>query len=293
MTRGREAYEAVAILPVRLDSQRLPQKAMLAESGQPLFLHTFEAARRARCFERVFVATDSDAVAEAAAAAGAAVVRTSPRPRTGSERCAEAAAEISARVYVDVQGDWPEVDASDLEALTAALLQGAPCATLAAPLADPARIADPNVVKVVVARDGRAMYFSREPIPHVRPGREHPRLRPIGVYGFDRDTLLRLPDLPSSGLDEAESLEQLRFLENGIPITVLTAHGDPWGIETRADYEAFLRRRQSPQRGSAAASRSPASGSASPTPPGSSPSGSRSGSHSGSHSASHSGAGAS
>jgi 3-deoxy-manno-octulosonate cytidylyltransferase (CMP-KDO synthetase) len=102
--------------------------------------------------------------------------------------------------------------------------------------------ADSNVVKVVCARNGDAMYFSRAAIPHVRAGRSHPLLRHIGVYGFTRAALAAVPDLPSSGLAEAEGLEQLRFLENGMAMRVVAARGDPWGIETRADYDRFLGR---------------------------------------------------
>ncbi|HLU40270.1 MAG TPA: 3-deoxy-manno-octulosonate cytidylyltransferase [Planctomycetota bacterium] len=237
---------AIAILPVRVDSQRLPGKALLAESGQPLFVHTLEAARSARSFDRVWVATDDDRVAAAAERAGAGVVRTTSRPRTGSERCAEALAEIGAAdIIVDVQGDWPEVDPADLDAVVAELAAGRrPMATLASPLHDPDAIADPNVVKVVRARDGSALYFSRSPVPHVRPGRSHPVLRHIGVYGFTRTTLESITALPSSGLAEAEGLEQLRFLENGIAIAVLDARRDAQGIETRADYDRFLQRRR-------------------------------------------------
>ncbi len=171
---------------------------------------------------------------------------TSATARTGSERCAEAATTLEAQVVVDIQGDWPEVDPTDLCALVDTLrddqTDGA-CATLCAPLNDPATIADPNVVKVVRGHSGAALYFSRLPIPYQRQGGSQTLLRHIGVYGFTRPTLLRLPSLRSSGLDEIEGLEQLRFLENDIRIQVLDACGDPWGIECRADYEAFLERR--------------------------------------------------
>jgi 3-deoxy-manno-octulosonate cytidylyltransferase (CMP-KDO synthetase) len=242
---------AVAIIPVRRDSSRLPGKALLAETGRPLFVHTCEQALRAECFERVYVATDDDEVAAAAERAGLAVLRTSPAPRTGSERCAEAARGLRVRAVVDVQGDWPEVEPEDLRALTDVLLRRkAPCATLAAPLTDSRALADPNVVKVVRALDGKALYFSRAPIPWAKErgaGTALP-LRHIGVYGFSLETLLAVPDLPSSGLAETESLEQLRFLENGIAIDVLDAHGDPRGIETRQDYDAFLSRWQAGRR---------------------------------------------
>ena len=236
--------DALAIIPVRVGSQRLPGKALLKESGKALFLHTCDQAKKAANIDRVCVATDDDTVEALSREHGLLVVRTSPLCRTGSERCAEAAAAISCRAVLDIQGDWPEVDPHDLEAVVDQLLAGtAVCNTLCVPLHDPTAIANPNVVKAVRGRDGKALYFSRAPIPFVKEG-TFPILRHIGVYGFARDTLLRVPGLPSSGLAEAESLEQLRFLENDIPMHVLDARGDPWGIETRADYDAFLQRHQ-------------------------------------------------
>jgi len=242
------ALDAVAIVPVRVDSQRLPRKALLRETGKALFLHTWEASKRAKCFADTIIATDSDEVEAEARKAGATVIRTSPKCRTGSERCAEAARELprsfsdAIRFVVDIQGDWPEVLAADLEQLVLALRKGtSPSATLARPMQEQAKISDPNVVKVVRGRSGDALYFSRAAIPYrKRLDTGIGALRHIGVYGFTRDTLARIPDLPSSGLDETESLEQLRFLENGIAMQVVIAQGDPWGIETRSDYDAFL-----------------------------------------------------
>lgn len=238
---------AVAIIPVRVDSKRLPGKALLAETGIPLFLHTCQQAVEAGCFAEVLVATDSEEVAAAARDGGVTPVMTSDRPRTGSERCAEAARELDARIVIDIQGDWPEVSPQDLRSLVAALRVDAEeaesdraCATLAAPLTDLAKIDDPNVVKVARGHGGNALYFSRLPIPYHKQTGSRRLLRHIGVYGFTRQTLLRIPDLPSSGLDDTEGLEQLRFLENDIRIAVLDARGDPWGIECRADYDAFL-----------------------------------------------------
>ena len=234
---------AAAIIPVRVGSRRLPGKALLAESGQPLFLHTWQRACRADRVAAVYVATDSDEVAAAAAGAGARVLRTSRQPRTGSERCAEAAREVPGEVLLNVQGDWPELDPVDLDRMADQLLAGeASCNTLAAPLEEATGFADPNVVKVVRGLDGNALYFSRAPIPHCREEESVARLRHIGVYGFTRETLLRIPALPSGGLAEVEGLEQLQWLENGIAIQVLDALGQPWGIETRADYDAFLSR---------------------------------------------------
>jgi 3-deoxy-manno-octulosonate cytidylyltransferase (CMP-KDO synthetase) len=236
------SIRALAIIPVRVGSQRLPGKALLRESGQELFLHTCDQAKRAANIDRVVVATDDDTVAAAAKRGGYGVVRTSPACRTGSERCAEAATTIPCEAVLDIQGDWPEVAPADLEAIVDQLLRGdAVCNTLCVPLSDPAIVDNPNVVKVVRGRNGKALYFSRAAIPFVKDS-DYPRHRHIGVYGFALATLLRIPDLPSSGLAEAESLEQLRFLENDIPMHVLDAKGDPWGIETRPDYDAFLQR---------------------------------------------------
>ena len=234
--------QAVAIVPVRVGSQRLPGKALLRESGQELFLHTCEQARKATNIDVVCVATDDDRVEAAAREHGYVVVRTSAACKTGSERCAEAVRQFECRAALDIQGDWPEVAPRDLEALVAQLLRGdSECNTLCAPLEDDVAIANPNVVKVVRGRNGKAMYFSRQPIPYVQAG-AFVTLRHIGVYGFTRETLLRIPGLGSSGIAEAESLEQLRFLENDIQMHVLDAHGDPWGIETREDYDDYLQR---------------------------------------------------
>lgn len=237
------SHGAVAIVPVRVGSQRLPGKALLDASGKALFLHTCERARQAERLDHVFVATDDDRVEEIARAHGLAVARTSPACRTGSERCAEAAAAIDCRAVLDIQGDWPEVDPRDLDALAAQLLAGdAACNTLAAPLDAADKAEDPNVVKVVRGRNGKALYFSRAAVPYRKASAGVGLLRHIGVYGFMRDVLLRVPGLPSSGLAETESLEQLRFLENDIEMHVLDASGDPWGIETREDYDAWLAR---------------------------------------------------
>lgn len=237
-----QQFAALAIIPVRTGSQRLPGKALLTESGKALFLHTCDQAHKARNIDRVCVATDDDDVERIAKAAGHLVVRTSPACRTGSERCAEAAASIDCRVVLDIQGDWPEVAPSDLEALVEQLLAGkAITNTLCTALHDAEVASNPNVVKVVRGLSGKALYFSRATVPYCKEA-PYTLLRHIGVYGFQREALLRIPGLPSSGLAETESLEQLRFLENDIPMHVLFAQGDPWGIETRADYDAFLAR---------------------------------------------------
>jgi 3-deoxy-manno-octulosonate cytidylyltransferase (CMP-KDO synthetase) len=243
--------QALAIIPVRVGSQRLPGKALLKESGQELFLHTCDQAKKAQNIDLVCVATDNDDVEAAAKRSGYEVIRTSAACRTGSERCAEAAQQIDCSAVLDIQGDWPEVAPTDLESLIEQLLNGeSQCNTLCAELTDQKTIENPNVVKVVRGGNGKALYFSRQAIPYRPLPSESasvatsaiPILRHIGVYGFAHDTLMRIPSLPSSGLAETESLEQLRFLENDIQMHVLDAQGNPWGIETREDYDSYLQR---------------------------------------------------
>jgi 3-deoxy-manno-octulosonate cytidylyltransferase (CMP-KDO synthetase) len=150
---------AIAIVPVRLGSSRLPGKALLDESGLPLFAHTVQAARRSEKLDDVVVATDSPEVLRKGEELGIHCLETSEHPRTGSERCAEALAQLpDAEIVIDVQGDWPEVHGKDLDALVAALrAPGCEIATLSCPLDEAADFANPHVVKVVIAENGSAL----------------------------------------------------------------------------------------------------------------------------------------
>ncbi len=228
---------------MRLGSRRLPGKALLPAGGMPLFARVTRALEKARLVDQVLVATDSEEVLGACRNLGLQGVRTSSSHRTGSERCVEAAASWECRVVLDAQGDWPEMEPRDIDRLVEVMLEEGPeVGTCVRPLADPERAADPNVVKVVGRADGRALYFSRAPLPYSKEGGPLERLRHVGIYAFRKDVLERLPSLPPCPAAEAEGLEQLRFLYAGIDIRLVEIEGDPWGIETRADYEKFLRR---------------------------------------------------
>ena len=245
------ALAALAIIPVRVGSQRLPRKALLTESGKELFLHTCDQAKKARNIDRVVVATDDDEVERAAKRHGYGVVRTSPACRTGSERCAEAAASIECKAVLDIQGDWPEVDPRDLEALVAQLLEGrAVTNTLAVPLTDAQVLQNPNVVKVVRGRNGKALYFSRAPIPWPRDQSlagqptlsASQALRHVGIYAYRAGFLRAFPQLPRSPIEDIEALEQLRVLWNGHRIAVhLTPHAPAAGVDTPQDLERVRR----------------------------------------------------
>jgi 3-deoxy-manno-octulosonate cytidylyltransferase (CMP-KDO synthetase) len=226
---------------------------MLRDSGAPLFLHTVKQAQKAKTLSQVFVASDSPQVIEATEQEGVQALPTSTRPRTGSERCAEAlnspTMEGSPEIIIDVQGDWPEVAPMDLDRLVEALIAdpSAQVATLACPLDGPEDLSSPHVVKVLTRPDQQALYFSRAPIPGTKEGmscQNHWKeaARHVGVYAFRRKALLGLSQLPDSRLEKLEELEQLRWLEAGWRILVLNTDQRPRGIETLEDYKAFLQR---------------------------------------------------
>jgi 3-deoxy-manno-octulosonate cytidylyltransferase (CMP-KDO synthetase) len=234
---------AVAIIPARFQSTRLPGKALALIGGKPMVCHVAERTRRARGLARVIVATDDERIRDAVAATGAEVVMTRPDHASGTDRLAEVACGLDAEVLINVQGDLPLLDPLMVERLAARLAAepSLPMATLAAPILDEAEWRSPHVVKVVVGADGRALYFSRSPIPFDRDG-GRPRGAPfgarhIGMYGYRRDILLRLAELPPSPLETRERLEQLRALEHGIAIGVVdwTAPGPVVEVDTPDD----------------------------------------------------------
>lgn len=212
------------MIPARYGSSRLPGKALADLGGSPMVVHVWRRARMA--LEHVVVATDDPRIAEAVRAAGGLAVMTGEAPN-GTARVAAAAVE--ADVIVNVQGDEPFVDPAHILAVGRAVDDAHPIATAAAPLADPA---DPARVKVVTDARGRALYFSRAPIPHGGPWRLH-----VGLYAFAREVLERVVRLPPSALELSERLEQLRWLEAGYPIQVVDVDRAEGGIDTPADLE--------------------------------------------------------
>ena len=215
------------IIPARWGSTRLPGKAMALIDGEPLVVHAWRAARACARFERVYVTTDADAIEAAVRAVGGDVLRVDAPCISGTARVARAAALLDARLIVNLQGDMPRVPVSALDTLVDLLERGAPIATLSAPLA-PERRADSSVVKVVTDHAGRALYFSRAPIP----GDHH-----VGVYGFQADVLRRLTDLPRTALAATEDLEQLDWLHAGLAVHVARIDAAPLAIDTPLDLE--------------------------------------------------------
>lgn len=246
----RASLRALAVLPARLGSTRLARKVLLDETGAPLFVHS--ARNVARCAEiaRVVVATDSEEVRAAGAQADVEVVMTAADHPSGTDRVNEVVGAIGAGydVVVNVQADEPEVDPEDLARLVRAFVADAvEAATLCTPIVTDAELAAPSAVKVVRDAAGNALYFSRAPIPsraHARADApEQPRgLRHLGVYAFRPAALAAFCALPVSHLEATENLEQLRWLEAGRRMRVLDAAHAPRGIDTRADYDAFVER---------------------------------------------------
>ena len=234
--------QTVVVVPARAASTRLPRKLLLAESGRPLLAHTLERCLAARRPARVVAAVDSEELAAVARAAGAEAVLTDPQLPSGSDRvwAAVQALPDAARV-VNVQGDEAEIEPQAIDAVCAALEEGAAAVTLAAPLPAGA-FEDPGAVKVVCTLDGRALYFSRAPIPFPRhAGGAAARLH-VGVYGYARATLAAFAAWAPTPLERSESLEQLRLLENGVALQVLDWPRAFLGIDSRKDYDAFLQR---------------------------------------------------
>lgn len=246
----RGLVRAVAIVPARLGSTRLPRKMLLRETGRFLFEHTVLNARAAGVFERVVLATDSAEVRDAADAAGIEAVMTAATHASGTDRVHEAYEELAAggpwEVVVNVQGDEPELPREGLRRLLAAFADDdVSLATLTSALDDEAAFRDPNVVKVVVDAHGDALYFSRAPIPLRRePGREplHGPLRHVGVYAFRPPALRAFCALPPGRLERTEGLEQLRWLEAGRRIRCVLTSVHPSGIDTAEQYASFRAR---------------------------------------------------
>jgi 3-deoxy-manno-octulosonate cytidylyltransferase (CMP-KDO synthetase) len=237
------------VIPARYASSRLPAKPLLRETGKYLIQHVYERALLARRAAEVIVATDDTRIFDAVRSFGGRAVMTRADHPSGTDRIAEVAAHLDSDAIVNLQGDEPQIEPAALDLLTG-LLEGEAAddmATLAVPIADRATYLSPNVVKVVCDDQGRALYFSRSPIPMVRDGEPDFAARPprflqhLGVYAYRRDFLLRIAATPPHPLEQSEKLEQLRVLGVGGTIRVGIAARAHRGIDTPEDYAEFVR----------------------------------------------------
>jgi 3-deoxy-manno-octulosonate cytidylyltransferase (CMP-KDO synthetase) len=230
----------VAVIPARLGSTRLPRKMLREIHGKPLAVWVYEAVRESPLLDDVIIATDSNEILDACKEEGCNVRMTSDRHRGGTERVHEVSQSVDADVYINVQGDEPMIRASHIEVLVGLMKHPeVPVGTLKTPAALE-DVANPNAVKVVTDGQGRALYFSRATIPHDRDG-SHPKyFKHLGIYAYRKQWLDRFVALPESALERTERLEQLRLLENGIPIYVAETAFDSIGVDTEEDLARVL-----------------------------------------------------
>ncbi len=239
--------KAIAIIPARLASTRLPRKVLREIAGRPMLAHVYEAARACPKLQQVIVATDSEEIAEVCRHRGWSYRMTSPEHRSGTDRVHEVAQTVEADAYVNVQGDEPLTRREHLDVLLE-LMQRDDVAvgTLKTPCSAE-DVNNPNAVKVVTALDGRALYFSRVAIPFDRDQSGAIRYyKHLGFYAYRKAALDAFCRRPESELERSERLEQLRFLANGIAIHVAETPYDTVGVDTEEDLrkaEQILRRR--------------------------------------------------
>lgn len=238
------------IIPARLHSTRLPRKLLLAETGRPLIEYTWRSALRATRINELIIAADNEEIVAATTKFGARCEMTGEHP-SGTDRIAEVARRCcpDGDIFVNIQGDEPDIDPANIDALVKALVDcpSAQMATLGTPMKTLEQVHTSSCVKVVRAEDGRALYFSRCPIPFCRDRdpqevleAEHPWMLHIGIYAYRSRFLQDLTQLPPSRLEQLEKLEQLRALEAGARIQVAIVEHHSVGIDTPEDYARFL-----------------------------------------------------
>lgn len=232
----------LGVIPARYGSTRFPGKPLHPIAGKPLIQHVVERCREATLLDDVIVATDDERI-RAVTSQFCRVELTAPSHPSGTDRIAEVVERVKCDAAVNIQGDEPLMDPRVIDAVAHAL-RDTPMSTAAAPLRSADEYANPNVVKVVVSAAGRALYFSRRTIPYLRDAASgsvaeqlaaFPFLKHLGIYGYQRDTLLRLIRWPVSPLEAAERLEQLRALENGIDIAVVRVNYESVGVDVPED----------------------------------------------------------
>ncbi len=238
----------VVCIPARYDSTRFPGKVLARDTGKYLVQHTYEQACKATRPERFIIAADDERIVRAAHVFDAECVLTRSDHQSGTDRIAEAVRDVPADIVINVQGDEPEINPAHIDQLAQLLLDhpDVPMATLATPLRRAEQVVDPNIVKTVTDTRGRAIYFSRCPIPYERDqagiGPADQYLRHIGIYAYRKDFLLTLTTLPQTPLEKREKLEQLRVIENGHVILVGVVQDTSEGIDTPEQYAAFVER---------------------------------------------------
>ena len=227
--------KVIAVIPARLASTRLPRKMLRECAGQPLLAHVYRAVRSSELLSDVVIATDAEEILECCKKNGWHARMTSAEHRSGTERVCEIAHSMPADVYLNLQGDEPLTRAEHIQSLLEVMTDPAVQVGTLKTSASAADVNNPNAVKVVTDSSGKALYFSRAAIPFDRDGIRPVYFKHLGLYAYRKAALDQFMKLPESVLERSERLEQLRFLENGIPIHVGETQFDTIGVDTEED----------------------------------------------------------
>ncbi len=232
--------KAAGVIPARLGSTRFPEKVLRLIAGKPMIQHVWERASKAKALAELIVACDDARVQACVQGFGGKAVMTRADHPNGTSRIGEIAAAVQADIFVNIQGDEPLMDPANIDALVKVFENHAEmqAATLAVQKTDAKGFFNPNVVKVVCDVMGNALYFSRAPLPYDRDGTGGAYLKHLGIYAYRRDFLLQFVNWKPGHLEQIEKLEQLRILERGIKIRVVTTRNDSPGVDTPEDLEA-------------------------------------------------------
>lgn len=237
----------LGVIPARLQSTRLPQKPLADIHGKPMIQRVYEQASLSEKLDDLVIATDSDVIANVCHQFKAPVVMTSAEHTSGTDRIAEVAQKLPQYShYVNIQGDEPLLEPSTIDAVISEFSGHEQCSvtTAAVQFFSETEFLKPSNVKVVLSNDGKALYFSRSPIPFYRDGFDlkiELTFKHLGIYGYTRDALLNFTALPVAGLEQAEKLEQLRFLSYDYDVYVAIVTEDAIGVDTPEDLE-FVRK---------------------------------------------------
>ncbi|MHC4583045.1 MAG: 3-deoxy-manno-octulosonate cytidylyltransferase [Planctomycetota bacterium] len=238
----------IAVIPARFSSTRFAAKVLAKDTGKFLIQHTYEQACLAKLPEKVIIAADDEKVVTAACSFGAQCILTSVEHKSGTDRIAEAVADLDVDIIVNLQADEPEIDPGNIDYLARLLMDNPdyPMATLSADFQTAEQVADPNIVKVITDSGGGAIYFSRLAIPYDRDesgvGDVKQYQRHLGIYAYRKEFLLKITKLPQTPLEKIEKLEQLRVIENGYKILVGKVKHTCDGIDTPEQYAEFVTR---------------------------------------------------
>ena len=229
------------IIPARYGSSRLEGKPLLVVCGKPVIQWVYEKAQQAKLADIIIVATDDQRIYDCVKGFGGNVEMTSVDHKCGSDRIAEIASRHDFEYILNLQGDEPQITPEVIDLAIEALIKDdeADISTLVRKIADEEQINNPNCVKCVFDNDFNALYFSRCPIPYKRNDAQAPYYAHIGIYGYKKESLIKMTQLPQSYLEKQESLEQLRAIQNGMKIKVAITTLNPTGIDTIEDYEKF------------------------------------------------------